>query len=76
MAGGPGVPKTLAMAWDSERSFRGVDVPWALMWPIWSGVTPASAMAISMQAAAPLPPGAGAVMWWASAVEAAPRSSP
>ena len=29
-----------------------------------------------MQWTAPLPPGAGAVMWWASAVEAEPRISP
>ena len=29
-----------------------------------------------MQVAAPVPPGAGAVMWWASAVEAEPSISP
>ena len=34
VTGGPGVPKTLAMAWDSARSFSGVEVPWALMWPM------------------------------------------
>ena len=29
-----------------------------------------------MQRTAPAPPGEGAVMWWASAVEAPPRNSP
>ena len=29
-----------------------------------------------MQATAPAPPGDGAVMWWASAVEAEPSTSP
>ena len=76
VTGGEAAPNTLAMASDSAWSLSGVEVPWALMWPIWSGVTPASSMASVMQAAAPEPPGMGAVMWWASAVLAAPASSP
>ena len=72
---GPGSPKTLVMARASARSLSGVEVPWALMWPTSAGVIPASARASSMQATAPAPSGAGAVMWWASAVLAAPASS-
>ena len=61
--GGPGVPKTLATASASAASFRGVDVPWALIWRMSAALSPASASASSMQATAPLPPGDGAVMW-------------
>ena len=75
VTGGPGLPNTLSMAWASARSLSGVEVPWALMCPMSPGASPASARASSMHAAAPAPPGAGAVMWWASAVDAAPRSS-
>src|SRR5579884_1057133 len=63
VTGGPGVPKTLLMASASAASFSGVDVPWALMWAMSPGVRPASNRAASMHAAAPAPPGAGAVMW-------------
>ena len=38
VTGGEAEPNTLAMASDSALSLRGVEVPWALMWPIWSGV--------------------------------------
>ena len=60
--------KTFLMASDSAASFSGVEVPWALTCPIASGVRPASVSAACMQATAPAPPGAGAVMWWASAL--------
>ncbi len=75
VVGGPGSPKTLAMASASAASFRGVDVPCALMWATSDAITPASSKASSMQVTAPLPPGDGAVMWWASAVEAEPSTS-
>ena len=48
---------TLARLWA-----QGVDVPWALMYPISSGVRPASSTAFTMARAAPLPPGRGRVM--------------
>ena len=72
---GPGEPNTLAMASASGRSLAGVEVPWALMWVMASGVRPASSRASSMHATAPVPCGEGAVMWWASAVLAAPAIS-
>ena len=75
VTGGASPPNTLVMASASARSLRGVDVPWALMWPMSPRVTPASSMASTMQAVAPAPPGMGAVMWWASAVLADPASS-
>ena len=53
---GPGSPNTLTMASDSGRSLAGVEVPWALMWVMASGVRPASSRASSMHA-----DGAGAV---------------
>ena len=56
-------PNTLAMAAASAASLSGVDVPWALTWPMADGATPASSRASCMQAVAPLPPGDGAVMW-------------
>ena len=34
VTGGPGEPKTFSMAWASARSLSGVEVPWALMWPM------------------------------------------
>ena len=76
VTGGPLGPKTLMMASASAASLRGVDVPWPLMWPMSAGATPASARASSMQRTAPEPSGDGAVMWWASAVDADPRTSP
>ena len=57
------LPKTLTMASASALSFNGVDVPWALICPMSAGPIPASSMASVMQAAAPEPPGIGAVMW-------------
>src|SRR2546429_4020871 len=75
VTGGPGEPNSLRMASASAASLRGVEVPWALIWPMSAGPTAASARASSMQAAAPAPAGAGAVRWWASAVLAAPRTS-
>ena len=62
VTGGEDAPNTLVMASASAWSLSGVEVPWALMWPICSGVTAASSMARIMQAAAPEPPGIGAVM--------------
>src|SRR5436305_928404 len=55
------------MASASAASFSEVDVPWALIWRIADGSIPASARHSSMQVTAPLPPGDGAVMWYASA---------
>ncbi len=61
-------PNTLASAADSAASLCGVDVPWALTWPIAEGSSPASDRATSMHAAIPAPLSSGAVMWWASQV--------
>ncbi len=61
--GGGVSPKTLRTASASAASFSGVEVPWAFTWPMALGARPASARACSMQAAAPAPPGDGAVMW-------------
>ena len=76
VTGGPGSPNTLRQASASAASLSGVDVPWALTWRMSAGVSPASSRARCMQAIAPVPPGAGAVMWWASALLAAPNTSP
>ncbi len=45
------------------------------MYLISAGVIPESSMARRMARSAPVPSGWGAVMWWASAVEAPPRIS-
>ncbi len=61
-------PNTLASAAASAASLSGVEVPCALTWPMSPAARPASASAISMQARAPEPSSAGAVMWPASQV--------
>src|ERR1051325_4517512 len=61
-------PKTVLMAWVSQMSPCGVEVPWALMYWMSVRFRPALRNAAFMQRAAPSPPGAGAVMWLASAV--------
>ena len=63
VTGGPGRSKTFSIASASARSLSGVEVPWALIWATSAGRIPASSSASSMQATAPSPPGAGAVMW-------------
>ena len=50
-------------------------MPCALMCETSLGVSSASSRASFMQRTAPLPLGSGAVMWCASAVEAAPITS-
>ena len=65
-------PNTSSAASASAASFNGVDVPWALIWRMSPGSRPASSSARRMHADAPTPPGDGAVMWWASALLAAP----
>ena len=64
-------PNTSVIAAASAASFSGVDVPWALICRMSPGWRPASSRASCMHAIAPTPPGAGAVMWWASALLAA-----
>src|SRR3977135_892007 len=61
-------PKTLLMAWVSQMSPAGVEVPWAVMEERSVGFNPAERSAIFMQRAAPSPSGDGDVMWLASAV--------
>jgi 3-oxoacyl-[acyl-carrier-protein] synthase II len=68
VTGGACSPKTLAMASASPASLSGVEVPWALMCTTWAASMRASSSASCMHAAAPTPPGAGAVMWCASAL--------
>lgn len=63
VTGGLGAPKTLVMASASARSLSGVEVPCALMCLMSDGLRPASSSASSMHRMAPVPPGAGAVMW-------------
>ena len=63
LTGGISSPNTWRMAAVSHRSFMGVLVPWALMYPIRPGSRAASARASRMQRTAPSPSGAGAVMW-------------
>ena len=72
---GPGVPNSVAIACASAASLSGVEVPWALTWTMSSADSPASSSASCMHATAPEPPGDGAVMWWASAVDAPPSTS-
>ena len=59
----------------SVTSLSGVDVPWATMWSISSGATPACCIAIVIALAAPRPVGSGAEMWYASEVSDAPTIS-
>ena len=59
----------------SVTSLSGVEVPWATMWSISSGATPAWRIALVIAIAAPRPVGSGAEMWYASAVSAAPTTS-
>ncbi len=40
VTGGEGAPNTFSMACDSARSLSGVEVPWALMWPMSPGRQP------------------------------------
>ena len=68
VTGSDPAPNTLAMAAASALSLWGVEVPWALTWPMAEGARPASARAISIAATAPEPSSTGAVMWWASQV--------
>ncbi len=63
------------MAFVSVTSLSHVDVPWATMWSISSGATPAWRIAFVMAIAAPRPVGSGAEMWYASAVSEAPTIS-
>ena len=58
------------MAFVSERSFSGVEVPCAFTYSTCSASIPASLIASSIAFAAPRPFGSGAVRWWASEVEA------
>ena len=53
----------LSIASDSMRSPIGVEVAWALMYPMSSGVRPASIRAPCILRIAPLPSGEGEVMW-------------
>ena len=55
-------PKARFTAAVSHRSFIGVEVPWALIYPTSEGEIPASASAEVIQYAAPLPSSRGAVM--------------
>src|SRR5256885_8185212 len=61
-------PNTVFTAAVSAESPCGVDVPWALMYPTCSSRTSASRTASRIASWAPEPSGAGAVMWYASAV--------
>ena len=54
---------TAVTAAASAASLSGVLVPCAFTWPMSVGDKPASASANSMHLMAPVPPGAGAVMW-------------
>ena len=63
VTGGGASPNTLMIASASDASLSGVEVPWALTWPMADGARPASSRASCMQAVAPAPPGDGAVMW-------------
>jgi hypothetical protein len=46
----------------SVESLAKVEVPWALIYPMSEGVSPASSSAFTIARAAPLPPGRGKVM--------------
>ena len=59
VTGGPGRPKSLAIASASAASLSGVEVPWALTWRMSLGSRPASARAISMHDSAPRRRGRG-----------------
>ena len=77
VTGTPSAPNTSAIAAASAASLSGVDVPWALIVADVAGLAGRRRRAPDcMQAIAPAPPGDGAVMWWASALLAAPRISP
>src|SRR6185503_782014 len=65
-------PNAALIARVSVTSLSRVDVPWATMWSISSGATPAWRIALVMAIVAPRPVGSGAEMWYASAVRAAP----
>ena len=69
VTGGGASPKTLRIASASVASLSGVDVPCAFTCPMSAlESSPASSSASCMHAAAPAPPGTGAVMWCASAL--------
>ena len=76
VTGGPGVAEDLVdgprLGQVVERGGRAVGVDVADVGRL---QLPASNRASSMQDTAPAPSGAGAVMWWASAVLAAPATS-
>jgi hypothetical protein len=55
-------PRARLTARVSAASPAGVEVPWALMYWIWSGLTPASSIARRMHSAAPAPSSEGDVM--------------
>ena len=61
-------PKIVRIAWSSALSPSGVEVAWALTWAISVGSMPAFSIARRAARTAPIPPGAGSVMWDASAV--------
>ena len=63
VTGGAASPNTLRIASASVASLSGVDVPCALTCPMAAASSPASSSASCMHAAAPAPPGDGAVMW-------------
>ncbi len=58
---GTSVPATLRMTPASITSLSGVDVPWALTYPMSLPVSPASARAARTASSAPLPSGCGDV---------------
>ena len=68
-------PNTRLMAWHSATSPCGVEVPWVFTYPTLSGATPASFRAMRIARWPPSPSGAGAVMWFASALAPYPASS-
>jgi hypothetical protein len=67
-------PKVAFTASLSVRSFTSVPVPWGTRQPSWSTVAPASASAASIARTICLPPGSGAVEWYASQLQPAPAT--
>ncbi len=55
-------PMAILIAAVSVASLASVDVPWALMYPMSEGSSPASFIALTIALEAPLPPGRGRVM--------------
>jgi hypothetical protein len=68
-------PKTCLIARVSTLSPVGVEVPWALMYEIFSGAMPASSRAARITRAGPSPSSDGAAMWYASPESPYPTSS-